>query len=657
MTNTTATPAAPAKKVKKQGPVRFGAIIFFAVFIGLVYVYSHFFFDTHLKKAMEWGGYTALGVQVDIGQVETSFWKLSFRVRNIEITNRENPMLNSVSIGDIRMALLWDGILRAKFVMNEAAVEQIEFLKPRKSRGRVRPPEPPSNEPSALSKEADKVKRLAIERAEQSGANNVFGDLVALLQGGSGDVQLSQFKDKLLSEKLAKQIEADVKAKQLAWQERLKTLPQGKDFEDLGRRLGAVQTKDFKNVDEVQKSLREIDAIIKEGDAKVKAIQSASNDLTGDLSKAQSQIKDLENQIKLDIKSIEQHFRIPQLDPKTLSRSIFQQYIGKYLVQANEYKKTAEAYLPPKFKNKQTGEVDDTIQPHPRAKGVIYEFGKQNSYPMVWIKKVSVSSQAGMSPYSGNIAGEITNITSNQRQVGLPTIAKLSGNFPQQMIMDFRTELTLNNLKPQSEVLFDVGVGSYPVVGRTLVESPDVQIAMTEARTKIDFKSKLVDLKEFSFELKNLFQQVQFQTEAKNEVVSDLLKKVFASLPNITLDAWGSGELPMPSLNINSNLGPELTSAFGREIKAKIDEARARIEAQVRGEIEKNKAQIEAEVNKIRSQIQGELDKLKAQADSQKKIAENKTNEAKKDTENKARKAVEEQGKKAVDDLKKKFGF
>ncbi len=173
----------------------------------------------------------------------------------------------------------------------------------------------------------------------------------------------------------------------------------------------------------------------------------------------------------------------------------------------------------------------------------------------------------------------------------------------------------------------------------------------------MEFKSKLEDLKEFTFELKNLFQKVQFETKAKNEMVQDMLQKVFASLPSITLEVYGKGELPTPSLNINSNLGPELAGAFGREIKAKIDEARARIEKQVRGEIEKYKGQIDAEVNKIRTQIQGELDKLKNQADAQKKIAETKTNEAKKDNEEKAKKQLEKEGQKAVDDLKKRFGF
>ena len=646
-----------SKAIKSPGPSRWGSLIFFGVLIGVTTVYTSLFLDLHLKKAMEWAGYSALGVQVDVGQVRTSFLNLSLQIKNIEITNRENPMTNSISIGDIRMALLWDGLLRAKFVMNEAAVEQIEFLKPRKTPGRLRPPSPPSNEPSVIEQEAKKIKSLAIEKAEREGANNVFGDLISLLQGKSGEAQLDQFKDKILSKNQAQQLETEVKKKQQEWQERLKSLPQGPEFEELGKRLGKVQTKDFKSIDEVQKSIQAIDSILKEGDSKIKAIQSASQDLNNDLNKTQTQIKDLEKQIQADIKSIEQHFRLPQLDPKTLSRALFQQYIGKYLNQAHEYKGLVEKYLPPKFKNKKTGEVDESLQPHPREKGVVYEFGSQRVYPLFWIKKISVSSQAGTSPYSGNISGEVRHVTSNQKIVGSPTQAELKGDFPAQNIEGFRTKLVLNNLKSESEVTLDFSVASYPTAGRSLVESPDVQIGFEKAHSQLEFKSVLVDLKDFSFELKNTFRDIAYQVASKNEMVQSTLQKVFRSLPAITLEVFGQGELPTPSLNINSNLGPELASAFGKEIQAQIDAARARIEKQVRSEIEKYKTQIDSELNKIRSQVQSEIDKLNKQAEAQKKIAENKTNEAKKDSEDKARKQIEKEGQKAVDELRKRFGF
>lgn len=645
------------KPKKPQGPIRFGAITFFLIFIGLIGAYMHFFFDSHLRKSIEWAGYKALGVEVNLADVETSFTRLHVRFAGLEITDGLTPTKNSVSIGEIRFGLLWDALLRARLVVNEAVIDKIEFGKPRKSPGRVKPPEPPSNEPSMVEKEAEKVKKMALEKAEKEGADNVFGDAIAMLQGGSSDVQMDKLKQNMQAEALAKKIEEDIKQKQIAWEARFKTLPQSKEFEDLGKRIGQVKTSGFKDLGEVQKSVQEIEKILKEGDQKVKVITTAADDLNKDVSGAQNQLKSLEQQIKDDIKSLEKHFKIPKLDAKTLSRSLFQQYVGGYLVKANEYKALATKYLPPKFTKKGSKEPDDTIQPHPREKGVTYEFGHQNSYPMFWIKRIAVSSQAGASEYSGNIAGEILDITSNQRMIRKPTIAKLAGNFPSQQIEDFKTALTINNLKEQSEIDWNFSVGKYPFAGRSLVSSPEVEVSFQKADCRFDVDTKLVGLRDFSFKANNVFQNVDYQTKAKNEVIDDIFKKVFASLPAITLEVWGDGELPTPSLNFNSNLGPELSAGFGREIQAKIDEFRTKLEKQVRDEVEKNKKQIEAQINEFKSKYEGELNKIKAQADAQKKTAENKTNEAKKDNENKTKKQAEEQGKKALDDIKKKLGF
>lgn len=654
--NQTFNPETPKQK-KPKGPIRFGAVTFFLVIIAVIGLYMHFFFDAHLRSAIEWAGYKALGAEVNVAQVETSFTRLHVRFAGLEITDSKMPSRDSISIGEIRFGLLWDALLRARLVVNEAVVDKIEFGKPRKSPGKVRPPEPPSNEPSAVEKEAEKIKKLALEKAEKEGADNVMGDAVAMLQGGSSDVQLDKMKGQLQSEQLAQKIQEDLKQKQMAWEARFKTLPQSKEFEDLGKRLGQVKTSGFKDVNEVQASLQEIDKILKEGDQKVKAITSAADDLNKDVNSAQGQLKSLEQQIQTDIKSLEQHFKIPKLDAKTLSRSLFQQYVGGYLAKANDYKKLAEKYLPPKFFKKGSKEPDDTIQPHPREKGVTYEFGHQNSYPLFWVKRVAVSSKAGESEYSGNISGEILDITSNQKMIGKPTVATLAGNFPTQQIEGFKTVLTLNNLKPQSEITWALDVAKYPFAGRTLMASPEAEVAFEKADCKLEMDSKLVGLKDFSFTAKNFFQNVAYKTHAQNETIDDILKKVFVSLPSISLNVWGDGELPTPSLNFDSNLGPELSAAFSREIQAKINELKARLEKQVRDEVDKNKKQIEAQINEFKSKYEAEINKVKSKADEQKKLAENKTNEAKKDTENKAKKQLEDQGKKTLDDLKKKFGF
>lgn len=645
---------------KTKSFIRWSAIIPFIVICLLVGIYMHFFFDTHLRLGMEWAGYKALGAEVNIAKIETSFWNASIRIDGIELTDSEKPAQDVIKIGDVKFGMLWDALLRARAVITEAAVEQIEFAVPRKHPGKVKPPEPVSNEPSALSKETNKLKEQALQQAQQQYNDNVLGDVVSMLGGTDPNAQLKQLQDNLPSKAMLDNFQKDLQTKEKAWNEKLKSLPQGKEIQALGDRLNKVKYKDFKNPQELQQSLQQLNDIFKDADSKYKQIQSTSNDLNKDLKETDAQYKALEDQIKKDVKELETHFHIPKIDAKSLTRAIFNRYLSPYLAKANRYKALAEKYLPPKFfkkGQKPAADGDVAIQPHPREKGITYEFGRPNSYPMFWVKHTAISSQAGLSPYSGNIKGEITDITSNQKLVGRPTVLTVQGDFPTQEVSGLFLRLSLDNTKADSVIQYQMNVASYGISGKDLVNSPEVQIAFEKASGSLKLNGDLIGLKQFTMILNNQFSKIDYKVAAKNQIADQILKSVFAGIPVVTLSARAQGELPGVSLDAESNLGPELQKGFEKQIQAKIDEARKKIQDYVNEQIGKQKAQVDAEINKAKSQVNSEVQKVQSQLDSQKKQAESKVDQAKKDATKQGQKQLEQQGKKVLDDLKSKFGL
>lgn len=646
------TDATTQKMKKSKGPIRWEAIIPFTLICALIGLYFHFFFDGHLRRALEWAGYNAVGAEVNIAKLETSFFKASLRIQGIELTNAERPTHNSINIGDIKFSMLWDALLRAKVVINEAAVEQIEFGVKRKHTGKVKPPEPVSNEPGL----ADKLKKQALQEAQQQYGDNVLGDVIAMLGGTDANVQLQKLQDSLPSKAMIEKFQVDLKEKQQTWDARLKSLPQGKDIQALNDRLNKIKYKDFKNPQELQESIQALDKVYKDGDAMYKQVQSAGDDLSKDLKALEAQYKEIEKQVKVDIKSLEQHFRIPKLDAKAMTMAVFNRYLAPYKAKFNRYKALADKYLPPNLMKKDK-EEEVVIQPHPRENGISYEFGRKNSYPMFWIKRTAVSSQAGLTPESGNIKGEILDITSNQRLIGKPTVATLAGDFPGMQIMGFLIRLSLDNTKAESIVDYRFKIDSYAISGKELVQSPDVQIAFNKASGAMDLNGQIVGLKQIRLGLDNKFTNIDYAVSSKNEIADQILKAVFAGIPTVTLTVDGEGEFPNIPLSVNSNLGPELQKGFEKQIQAKIDEARKKIQALVDAEIGKQKAQVEAQLNQLKGQIDKEIKKAQAQIDDQKKQAEAKIEQAKKDAENQGKKALEKEGQKAVDELKKKFGF
>ncbi|WP_413580559.1 TIGR03545 family protein [Bdellovibrio sp. HCB288] len=656
MTNTQTPP--DVKMKKKKGIIRWGALIPFIIFCTVVGLYFHFFFDGHLRRAMEWSGYKALGAEVNIADLKTSFFNAHISIKGIEFTDAEKPTHNSLKIGEIRFGMLWDALLRVKFVINEAVVEQIEFGNQRSRPGKVAPPPPVSNEPGVLAVESDKLKTQAKKELDAQYGENVLGDVIAMLGGTDANVQLQKLQESLPSKAMIEKFDKDLKEKQTAWDARLKTLPQEKDIKALGDRLNKVQYKDFKNPQEIASSVQQLDGIYKEADGHYKQLQAVSNDLDKDLKALQAQYGDIEKQIKVDIKSLEQHFRIPQVDAKALTMAVFNRYLEPYKAKFFRYKSLAEKYLPPKFTKKGANKEEEVaIQPHPREEGISYEFGRPNSYPMFWAKRTAISSQAGLTPNSGNIKGEILDITSNQRLIGRPTIATVAGDFPAMEILGFLLRLSLDNRQDDSVIDYQFKVSSYAITGKDLVQSPDVKIAFNKANGELGIQGKLVGMKNLSVDFDNKFTKIDYNVSSTNNIADEILKAVFAGIPVVTLTANGQGDLPNVPLSINSNLGPELSKGFEKQIQAKVDEARKKIEAYVEQEIGKQKAEVEAQINQFKGQFEKEVKKAQEQLDSQKKQAESRIDTAKKDAENQGRKQLEKEGQKAVDELKKRFGL
>lgn len=636
---------------KPKGIIRWEAIIPFLVICLIIGLYFALFFDGHLKRALEWAGYKVNGAEVNIQKLETSFLSASLRIQGIEFTDAEQPTHNSVKIGDVRFSMLWDALLRVKVVINEAAIEQIEFGVLRKKPGKVKPPDPKSQ-----GGMAEQLREQVLTEAQQQTGENILGDVIAMLGGTDAAQQLEKLQQSLPSKAMLQKFDTDLKIKQTDWDQRFKSLPQEKEIQALNTRLSKIKTKDFKSPQELQASIQELDKIFKDADAMYKQIQSTGNDLSKDLKTVETQYKEIEKQIAVDIKSLEQHFRIPSLDAKSLSAAVFNHYLAPYKAKFYRYKAMADKYLPPNFVKKDKDQ-QVVLQPHPREDGISYEFGRPNSYPLFWLKRAGISSQAGTNPDAGNIKGEILDITSNQALTGKPTVASLAGDFPGKEILGLLIKLSLDNTKPLSEINYNLKVNSYPLSGRELVKTPDVQIMFNKASGSLNVEGKVIGLKNVSVALNNTFTKIDYAVSSKNEIADQILKAVFAGIPLVNLTVNGQGDLPNIPLSINSNLGGELQKGFEKQIQAKINETRNKVQALIDQEIGKNKAQVEAQLNSLRSQFDSEIKKAQSQLDEQKKLAESKIESSKKDAENQAKKQLEKEGQKAVDELKKRFGL
>ena len=658
------------KPTKHQGIIRWNAIVPVALFALLVYLYTVFFFDLHMRKAIEWIGYKALGTEVNVQEFKTSFLQAHVSIKKVELTNREKPEFNSLELADIRFDLNWNALLRVKFVVEEIAVEGVQFMSKRDHPGKVAPPEPEDNEPGF----AQQLKQKALNKLEGENENNILGDTAQFLKTGKFDDQIQSMQSQIASRKLLEDMNAKWTTKRTEWDTRIKSLPTTQEITALKDRLAKVKFKDFTSIQELDASVKEANSVISELDSKNRQIQDLRSQFDGDIKGVDQDYKSIDLQIKKDIEGLKSRFKIPKIDAGSFAKALFMGYLTPLTEKVDRYRKIAQKYLPPKYAKMVSGEKskkeeDVTIQPHPRSEGVTYEFPSKFGFPLFWIQKIKLSSKSNAQADYGDFAGLISNVTSNQNQTGLPTTANITGDFKKFEVQGIKLTALLNNIPADAEVKFSFDVGSYPLkTEMKLIESKDGSISIPQAAASFSSSGAITGFKTYDFKLANVFDKVNFKVSAADQTISEILNSTLGKINKFDLQASAKGELSNLDIDIRSSLAGDLERAFQGLLQAKIKEATEKLQKAISGEIDKLKGQLNAQVNALKTQTEGEIKKVQSQVDEQKKLAESKVaqakkefddkaNKAKKDAEDQAKKKLEQEGSKQVDDIKKRLGL
>lgn len=642
------------KMKKKKGPLRWEALVPVTVIFVLFGFYFSIFFDNHLRHLGEFAGTHINGAEVDIADIRTSFWRGTFRLSGLQVTDKDEPSRNTVSIGEIRFGFLWDALLRAKFVVDEASIINIQALSPRRKPGRVLPP---PQKGSGKSEALAKLENGLLEQTKKEFNDNLFGDIAHVVEGANPADQIKNIESQLKSSLRLKELETSLKEKQKQWDARLKSLPKTQELKDFETRVKAVKI-DTKDPVKFAASLKQIQDLVKEADQKIRTVKEAGDSLNGDFKSVDLAFKELDQLVKQDIQDLEKHLKIPQIDVKDFSKKLFGKMFADKLVTVQKYWAIAQEYMPPKKSAAETKAASDSqLVPRPRGSGKNYRFPVTRGYPLFWLKRASISSEPSQGEYSGKIAGELLDLTSQPAQIGRPTIINFSGDFPRQQLLGLSAKITLDHTTDHPKDTILASLASFPTSEQKFSDSPEVKLLLLEARGKSHFNAVLEN-QELTVHLNNEFTHLKYAIDAQSKIVKEILTSVTNDIPVITLEARASGNWNNLQLGLRSNLGDELAKGFKKQIQEKINEARAKIKSLIDEKISGEKAKLTAEFEKIKGQLTKELNQANQKIDQAKKDAESQLAGSKNSSpENAAKAKVQDAGKKALDGLKKKFGF
>jgi len=583
---------------KTKGPIRFEAVVPVTIVFVLSFLYFHFLFDHHLKKTIEWGGTYIHGAEVNVGGIKTSFLGGSFELLNLQVTDKTSPARNLVQIDKMHFGFLWDALLRAKFVVENAGITGIQVYSPRRRPGYVRPPEPPSNKPSTLAVLQNKV----LDQTKDQFDGNMLGDLAQLIEGTDEKDLLKNIQGQLQAEARIKALKSELKEKEAAWKARIDQLPRKGDLDALNKRAKALKF-DSKNPKQFADDIKEAAKIAKEADAIVDNIKDTTKNLKTDVDKYNSEFKNLDDLIKQDIADIEKRLKIPNLDFQDFSKNLFGNMFAEKLVSVQKYMEVGRKYLPPARADGEKKQPE--LIPPARGQGKTYRFPVTTGYPLFWLKKAEISSEPTAEGFSGRIRGQLTDVSSDPTIVKNPLILDVAGDFPKSQVEGVKLLLTVDHRNQPTEQL-ELTVNQFPVTNVSLINSSDLGLNLAKARGQTAFNVR-IENQQFNIDLKNNFSQTEYDLTSKSKTTKDVVATVLAGIPTITLNAKATGWWDNINFNLNSNLGQELAAGLKKYVKARVDEMKKKVESLVQDKIKDEKDKLTQEYNQLKAQVDNTL--------------------------------------------------
>ncbi len=597
-------------RYKKQGPIRTEAVTPFLIVIVLILLYFLLFFDGHLRRGIEWAATRGNGAEVNIAYLKTGFFNASFAMGGIQMTDPSEPVKNRVQIGRMELKFLWDGLLRAKFVVDRAGITGIEIGTTRKKPGFVLPPSSPGdpNAPSLVAKAKDKLTQVAL------------GEVEKILSGLDPTKNLQE-PGELKCVVRAKELKAELSRKEEDWKTRIAALPGAKDVDALQKQIDAIRSDGTSNPADLMNRAGQVRGIIQEIDGKITAVRSLGDTLTKDINGFAKSIGELDDLAKLDRAELEKKLKIPRLDAKGIAEQLFGKIFLARLGEAERYITLARKYIPAKSSGK-AGLKEEKPE---RARGRNYAFGRPQGYPKFWVRKAEVSSTGEHSVLGADVSGEVLDLTTDQEAIGRPTVVHLLADFPKNEVRRVDAKMTIDHRGEVPEERFTATVASYPVGNMSLSGSESVKFgfakAVGSAGITADIKGRTILLA-----VENTFKDIDYQIGAQSKLLESILQGAAGEIRQVSVEARLSGTWDSPQVSISSNLAASLEKGLGKQVQVKVAEARKKLEEIVRAQIEKPKAEILGRYNGEKTKYLGQIEErkklmetLKSQA--QKKLA------------------------------------
>jgi uncharacterized protein (TIGR03545 family) len=606
-----AVPAKPPRVPKKQGLVRWKALLPLAVLLGLMVLVFVLYVDRAVKRGVEATGTQIVGAKVELREADLAIGDGSIALRGLAVTNPGSPMTNLFEADEIQVDLRVLPLLEKKVLLDTVAVRGLRFNTPRATSGAIeKPSETSSAVRDLVSEWKAQVKVPAFSLSTLTQTVNVAGisaeSLATLREARHAVAYVDTARAKLVADLNALDPRPTIDSA-----EALVNRLRGASLRTLG--LGGVRTA-------VNDTRRTIDALGKLDD-RLKAFETETKANAGGLTQRLAAIPAARQQDYAYARSL---LKLPTLDIPSLGPQLFGDVIATQVGELLYWVQMVEKYIPPG--------IERQLKPGPkrmRASGADVLFAKNATYPDFLMRLAELSlAIGGEGAAAGDYTARIVGVTTQPAVYGAPTrfaITRSAGRAgPREVsvggMLDHRAAVVRDSV---SAALRGIKLPTMQLAGL------GATLALGDGFSDLRFERTGAALDGRWLWRATGVRWTRDSTAARAaspamRLVEDAVWRAISRIDSVEIEARFSGEVSKPQLGIRTNVATALSNALRDQLGEEVRRAEAQVRAKVDELVETKIAEARAQADVVKREVETRVAAERARLDEQKKALETK---------------------------------
>lgn len=566
-----------AKSIKKQkGRVKWGALItiiaLFTIIIGIITLTKNIIAKKVIVNTCE----SIFEAKCDIGYVNISLFDSSFKLKNLEIANKDEPMKNLISIESINLDFDLVQLLRSRFVADELSIMKVETNTDRKYSGDISEKIKAKIEKKKAKKAAKEAKKnedsafmKSIEAKSQAALSTVTNSITELFEKYNPETVLNNCFSQMQTPDFSKRIQSEIPALYKKYENLPKELQT--KIDSIKTASDEISKVDFSKINpaEIPDLLKKIETLTKNIDSIKKESQNMINGVKKDFQYVDSLKTDFEKAISNDknlvSNAIGTYTSISLNDGKDFISGTFDticyQLLGKYYPYVRKIVQTLSTSKNNNKKEKENKISDEksTVVNRMKGRDVFYN---SDSCPKFWIKKIAGSGH--------NFAFDAVNITNDMDKTNKPANANVDfiiNNIGHKATLSIDTR----SISKEPLILAKYNCDNLPLSysASKISETPGIP-SLDSSISNLDFIFKIFENEEFYISGNGALSQMKlssapFEPVLVSNIYTNTLKNI--NEMDLKLNANFSKEKGI-DLNLDTDVDNQFISAISKELSA-----------------------------------------------------------------------------------------